>query len=432
MKKVLLLGSHFPPSNLASVHRVRLFEGNLRAFGWDPTVLAVHYEDYMEELDWDLAKLIPESARVEWVRAEVPTLGLGSVRVVGDVTLRSYRPLVRRATELVEREGFDFVHAFIPSFYGALVARAVHDRTGIPYGIDYIDPWVEPNAYPLGSKAWLAQRLARRLEPWAVRKASLITGVAEGYYEAVLDRNPHLRKAVTAAMPYGGDTADHQRVREMNVRPWLFEPDGRFRLLYAGALLPQAVEPLDRVFAAIAADREAYGDLELFFVGTGSSPDDAEGFQVRAIAERHGLWESVVREHPARIPYLAVLAHLEAASGVFIQGSTEPHYTPSKVYQGVLSEKPILAVLHQQSQACEVLRGTGAGTVLAFDGPQDLERIETTFRDVFATYRTFAEAFDPSTVDHDAFDEYSARNVTGLLAEALDAAVQRQPAATAG
>lgn len=423
MKKVLLVGSHFPPSNLASVHRVRLFEGNLRAFGWDPTVLAVHYEDYMEELDWDLARLIPERARVEWVRAEIPTLGLGSVRFVGDVTLRSFRPLVQRATELVEREGFDFVHAFIPSFYGALVARAVHDRTGVPYGIDYIDPWVEPNRYPIGSKAWLTQRLARQLEPWAVRKASLITGVAEGYYEAVLDRNPHLREAVTADMPYGGDTADHERVREMDVQPWLFEPDGRFRLIYAGALLPQAVEPLDRVFSAIAADREVYGDLELFFVGTGSSPDDTEGFQVRAIAERHGLWGSVVQEHPARIPYLAVLAHLEAASGVFIQGSTEAHYTPSKVYQGVLSEKPILAVLHQESQACNVLRSTGAGVVLAFDGPDGVDTIRSSFTEVFREYQAFAKSFDPSAVDHAAFGEYSAESVTRILAEAFDEAI---------
>ena len=431
MKKVLLIGSHFPPSNLASVHRVRLFEGNLRTFGWEPTVLAVHYEDYMEELDWDLAKLIPESARVEWVRAAIPTLDVGSTRLVGDVTLRSYRPLVRHATELVEREGFDFVHAFIPSFYGALVARAVHDQTGVPYGIDYIDPWVQPNRYPLGSKAWLTQRIARRMEPWAVRKASLITGVAEGYYEAVLDRNPHLREAVTAAMPYGGDTTDHQRVREMGVEPWLFEPDGRFRLLYAGALLPQAFEPLDRVFSAIAANREAYGNLELFFVGTGSSPDDAEGYQVRTIAERHGLWQSVVKEHPARIPYLDVLAHLEAASGVFIQGSTEPHYTPSKVYQGVLSEKPILAVLHQESQACDVLRQTGAGIVLAFDGRRGLGTIETTFTDTFRDFQAFASTFDPAVVDHTAFDAYSARSVTGLLADALDQAVQR-PVATGG
>jgi len=420
VKRILLVASHFPPSNLASVHRVRLFAGNLKAFGWDPIVLAVHYEDYIEELDWDLAKLIPDDVRVEWVRASTPALEIGSTRLVGDVSLRAYRPLIKRGVELVKSEGIDFVHALIPSFYGAPIARRIHDATGVPYGFDYIDPWVEAKPYPLGSKNWLSQQIARALEPWAVRKASLITGVAEGYYQAVLERNPELHTAVTAAMPYGGDVVDHQRLRDLDIQPWLFQKDGRFRLLYAGALLPQAVDPLDRVFAAIAKNRDAYGDLELFFVGTGSSPDDTEGYRIRQIAERHGLWKSVVQEHPARIPYLAVLAHLEAASGVFIQGSTEPHYTPSKVYQGVLSEKPVLAVLHQASTACSVIQETGAGKVLAFDGETDLDTIEDTFTDTFLSFRDFATSFDPSTVNHDAFDAYSARNVTGLLADALD------------
>lgn len=386
-------------------------------------MLTVHHEDYTEELDWNLAALVPDEVRVESVRASVRPVAVGRYRLVGDVVLRSFRSLLRRAIEIIDAEQIDLVYVLIPSFYGALLGRAIHERRGTPYGIDYIDPWVEPNAYPFGSKTWAAQRLARVLEPIAVRDATLITGVAEGYYEAVLDRNPQLQGAVTAAMPYGGEAADHRKVEEMGIEPWLFKRDGRFRLLYAGALLPQAVEPLRRVLRAIAEQPEAFGDLELFFVGTGSSPDDAEGYQVRPIAEEYGLWGTVVKEHPARISYLAVLAHLEAAEGVFILGSTEPHYTPSKVYQGVLSEKSILAVLHQASTASEVIRQTGAGRVLAFDGEDGLDTIEDGFADTFADFRAFADAFRPADVDRETFDEFSARNVTRTLAEALDQAV---------
>ena len=423
MKRILIIASHFPPSNLASVHRARLFAGNLSAFGWEPTVMAVHYDDYVEELDWDLAKLVPETTQIEWVRASVAPISIGATRLVGDVILRSYRPMVRRAVDVVKSQDIDFVYALIPSFYAALVARAVHDQTGVPYGIDYIDPWIEPNAYPIGSKTWYSQRLARILEPRAVQEASLITGVAEGYYADVLTRNPTLKSAVTASMPYGGDAVDHQRVRELGIEPWLFERDDRFRLLYAGALLPNAFDPLDRVFAAIAEHRDTFEGLELFFVGTGSSPDDTEGYRVREIAERHGLWQNVVKEHPARIPYLAVLAHLDAASGVFIQGSTEPHYTPSKVYQGVLSGKPVLAVLHQESTACKVIQSTGAGRVLTFDGESEVEQIKASFPSVYREFRAFASSFDPDTVDHAAFEAFSARNVTGILADALNQAV---------
>ncbi|MDT0632215.1 hypothetical protein RQM47_09250 [Rubrivirga sp. S365] len=423
MKRVLLISPHFPPSNLAAVHRARLFAQHLPAFGWEPIVLTVHHDDYTEELDWNLAELVPESVRVERVRADREPVRIGGRRLVGDVVLRSFRSLLRRAIEVVDAEPVDFVYVLIPSFYGALLGRAIHERRGVPYGIDYIDPWVEPNAYPLGSKMWTTQRLARVLEPVAVRDAALITGVAEGYYEAVLDRNPRLRRATTAAMPYGGEARDHREVEAMGIEPWLFERDGRFRLLYAGALLPQAVEPLHRVCRAIAARPDLFDDVELFFVGTGSSPDDAEGYQVRPVAEQYGLWGTVIKEHPARIPYLDVLAHLDATRGVFILGSTEPHYTPSKVYQGVLSERPVLAVLHQASTACDVIRGTGAGRVLAFDGEDGLDTIEDGFADAFADFRAFADTFRPADVDREAFEEFSARNVTRTLAEALDQAV---------
>lgn len=427
MKRVLLVSPHFPPSNLAAVHRARLFARHLPEFGWEPVVLTVHHDDYTEELDWNLAELVPESVRVERVRADLKPIDIGRVRLVGDVVLRSFRPLLRRAIEVVDRERVDFVHVLIPSFYGALIGRAVHRRRRVPYGIDYIDPWVEPNAYPLGSKAWATQRLARILEPVAVRDAALITGVAEGYYEAVLDRNPQLRRVPTVAMPYGGESRDHRKVAEVGIEPWLFERDGRFRLLYAGALLPNATGPLHSVCRAIAERRDEFADVELFFVGTGSSPDDAEGYRVRPVAEEYGLWGSVIKEHPARIPYLDVLAHLEAAQGVFILGSTEPHYTPSKVYQGVLSERPILAVLHEASTACEVVRRTGAGRVLAFDGEDGLSTIASEFADAFADYRAFAESFRREDVDVEAFQEFSARNVTRALAAALDMATSRGP-----
>ena len=422
MKRVLLVAPHFPPSNLAAVHRARLFAQHLPEFGWEPVVLTVHHEDYTEALDWNLAALVPDGLRVERVRARVGPVALGRRQLVGDVVLRSFGPLLRRALRVIDAEGVDFVYVMIPSFYGALLGRAIHERRGTPYGIDYIDPWVEPNEYPVGSKVWAAQRLARVLEPAAVRDASLITGVAEGYYEAVLERNPHLRRAVTAAMPYGGEGRDHRKVAELGVEPWMFQRDGRFRLLYAGALLPLAVEPLHRVFRAVAERPDLFGDVEFFFVGTGTAPNGGEG-RVRPIAEAYGLYGTVVREHPDRIPYLDVLAHLEAAQAVFVLGSTEPHYTPSKVYQGVLSERPVFAVLHEESTACEVLRQTGAGRVLAFDGEAGLGTIEETFVDRFTDFRAFADAFRPEDVDDEAFGAFSARSVTQTLAESLDEAV---------
>lgn len=408
------------------MHRSRLFAQHLPDFGWEPVVLTVHHDYYEEALDWDLAHLVPEDLQIERVGA-IPAEPIRKVGI-GDISLRGFVPLLRRILKVVDEQGIDFLYIPIPPFYVALLGRIVYHLRGVPYGIDYIDPWVFKwtEGFQPFSKHWISRRLADVLEPIAVKEASLITGVAEGYYSDVLDRNPHLQlQAVTAAMPYGGEAEDHDRVRGIDVRPHLIvgEP-GVLRFLYAGALLPLAFEPLRRVFKAIAEHRSLFDGVRFHFVGTGTSPDDPEGYNVRPIAEEYGLWGSVVTEHPARISYVEVLAHLEEVDAVFILGSTEPHYTPSKVYQGVLSQKPILAVLHEASTACDVIRDAGAGRVLGFAGEAGLDRIELEFPQAYADFLRFVDSFDPSHVDLVQFEKYSARNVTRLLAQALDEALE--------
>ena len=52
-KKVLIIATHFPPSNLAGIHRSRLFAQHLPSFGWTPIILTVdekYYEEYKQEI----------------------------------------------------------------------------------------------------------------------------------------------------------------------------------------------------------------------------------------------------------------------------------------------------------------------------------------------------------------------------------------------
>ncbi len=71
---------------------------------------------------------------------------------------------------------------------------------------------------------WFSTNVARFLEPIAVKKASLITGVAESYYKGVMERNPLLlHQAVVGAMPYGGEKTDHEKLSGLNIQPWLFK-----------------------------------------------------------------------------------------------------------------------------------------------------------------------------------------------------------------
>ena len=425
MKKILIIYPHFPPSNLAGVHRPRLFAQHLPTFGWEPTILTVHEDYYEESLDENLVKLLPANLRIEKVKA----VGLTKPRTIGDIGLRAFFQLYNKAKQLIKEESFDFLYIPIPSFYCALLGRWLHSSTVIPYGIDYIDPWVHsfPGSDKIMSRHWMSSKMAKILEPFAVKKASLITGVAPGYYEAVLERNPHLKtQAITGAMPYGGEALDHAGVAELGIEAYLFKKEpGIFTFVYAGAMLPRAYRVLEAIFKAMQQYKNDAEPIQFHFIGTGKTTDDPEGFNIKALAEQYGLWQSLVFEYPRRIPYLDVLLHLNAADAVFILGSTEAHYTPSKTYQAVLSGKAILAVLHEESTVAAVIEEAGAGTVLTFKGEEDLAKVQEDFLPTLLQFLNFVETFKASQVNQAIFEAYSAKNVTKQLADLLNQVMEK-------
>ena len=169
------------------------------------------------------------------------------------------------------------------------------------------------------------------------------------------------------------------RIKELKLKPYLFQKNKKLQFVYAGAMLPKAYGPLEAIFQAIAANNMQFSFVEFHFIGTGKTPGDENGFTVKPLAEKYGLWQQIIFEYPKRIPYLDVLVHLDTADAVFILGSSEPHYTPSKIYQAVLSKKPIFAVLHAKSTGVNIITGSRAGQVLDFDGENDIAIIEKTF-----------------------------------------------------
>lgn len=420
MKKILIIYPHFPPSNLAGVHRPRLFAQHLPEFGWQPVILTVHEKYYEEEPDYNLVKLLPEDLRIEKVHAYKIT----KPRIIGDIGLRAFFQLYKKAKQLIQKEKFDFLYISIPSFYCALLGRWLHATTGIKYGIDYVDPWVHPfpGSDKKFSRHWWSTKLAQLLEPVAVKRASLITGVAEGYYLPVLERNPQLKKtAITGAMPYGGEKRDIEILKELNLKPYLFsKKKDTIQLVYAGAMLPKAYQPLEAIFKAISKQRDEFKNVEFHFIGTGSRANDENSYNIKPLAEKYNLWQTNVYEYPKRIPYLDVLTHLSYADGIFILGSTEPHYTPSKSYQAILSGKPIFAILHEQSTAVQLLLSSEASRVLTFGNDTDLENLAENFNQSMKEFLCFKKNFDPNQINGSSFASFSALSVTDKLAKLLD------------
>jgi len=332
--------------------------------------------------------------------------------------------MYRKAKKIIKEEKIDFVYITIPSFYGALWGRWLHQSTGVAYGIDYIDPWVHefPGSNKLFSRHWWATKVSGFLEPIAVKKAALITGVAESYFEGVMQRNKNLQKnALFVSIPFGSEKRDHKKVKKFNLQPYLFKnkPE-KLQMVYAGAMLPKAYSLLEKIFLAFQNNPNIFENVEIHFIGTGKTPTDPKGYTIKPFAEKYGLWKKNIFEYPQRIPYLDVLVHLNAANAVFILGSTEPHYTPSKVYQAVLSGKPILAVLHSMSSAVEVLTKSGAGYVVDFANETECELKMQHFGNEYEQFLDFYRQYNPDKINMLEFEKYSAKNITETLVQALN------------
>jgi len=358
-----------------------------------------------------------------------PTMSTRPIRLVGDIGVRAFWGCYRVLASLAAQHEIDFVLITIPSNFLAPVGRLIHRRYGMPFGIDYQDPWINrwPGIDVPFSRAWGSYRLASLLEPWVVRGASLITGMAPGYVAGVLERNPDIaRSAVVACMPMGIAPEDYSLVRSLDRPPFLFQPgDGRFHMIYAGALLPAGIAVLESFLTGLSALKARAPDvasrLKVHFVGTGSSPDDPAGHQVQPRAQRMGVGD-IVEEHPQRIGYVDALNHLGQSDAVLVLGSTEAHYTPSKVFQAMLSRRPVFAMLHREITAVDMVRSKRAGRVLTLT-----QEALPAASDVADGLQSFMDdkSYDADAIDRAAFDAYSARQSTRALAEALDLAYER-------
>lgn len=383
--------------------------------------MSVDEKYYEEQPDPDFCKTFSDDFEVHRVGA----LPLTRPRMIGDIGLRAFFHLYFGALKLMRSRPIDFVWIPIPSFYCALLGRLLWHKTKIPYGIDYIDPWVRDIT---GRNDWrhkLSNKLARILEPIAVQKASLITGVSYEYYKPVLERNfkPKVTSPLTlhsspftishSPFPYGFDPNDHRLKLPYINYPW---PDkGVKPWIYAGAFLPNSRLFVVEMFEAIAELRkEGIWDeaVQMYFVGTGAYP----GESILDYAKDSGIAD-IVFEDRNRFPFLHVLNYLSAADTVMVIGSTEKHYTASKVYQALLSGRPVWAVFHEESSAVQVMKECKADHFLIeYKEGMYLQELRNAMKDSLLC-RLEQKEWNP---DLYALDKYSARESARKLAEAME------------
>jgi glycosyltransferase involved in cell wall biosynthesis len=428
MRRVLIIAPSFAPASNPPTQRVRFFARHLPANGWIPTVLSVDPRYYEEPADPDIGRLIPSELEV----VRTPALPAKWTRPigVGDLGMRAYFPMRQRLGELLQARRFDLLLIPGPPWHTFRLGPWARRRFGVPYVLDYIDPWVFSmggNERAWWTKGYWFRRMALMLEPRAAREASHIVAVSDGTNEGVRRSYPDLPPDMFTGIPYGFEPSDLDALRARpRANPYWDGTDGKRHLVYVGAMLPNGYETLRALFRALAVIRERhpvfYERTRLHFFGTTYDPK-APTKLVEPVARELGVGD-IVDERPARVPYLDALNILTQADGVLALGSSERHYTASKIFPNIFSRRPVFAVYHEASSVCDVMREAQAGVLVTYG---DVLRAESRVAEIAdALERLVApETYDPARVHWDAFAEYSAAHMTRRLTRQLDGVVER-------
>jgi hypothetical protein len=412
MKQVVIVAPSFAPASNPPTQRVRFFAAHLPELGWRPTVLSVDPRYYEESLDPEIDALLPPGLEVirtpAWPAAITRRIG------IGDLGIRAYWPM-RRA---LERMRPDLVFIPGPPWHTFLLGAMMRDAYDIPYVLDYIDPWVS-SAGAGGrwwSKAFWYRQVALALEPRAVRGAAHITAVSDGTNEGVRARYPWLPADRCTGIPYGIEPADFEALRQRPRAQGLWPAgDGNVHLVSVGAMLPNGYETLRALFSALRLLGPTR--LRLHFVGTTYEPVPRTPL-VEPVAREMGVGD-IVTEHPARVPYLDALNLLVSADGILALGSTESHYTASKIFPSIFARRPLLAIYHEASSVCDVVRRSRGGTLVTYS---DTERADARVGAIADALRGM-NTYDAAAVQWDVFEAYTARRMTERLAAVFDRCV---------
>jgi hypothetical protein len=379
---LLLVCPRFPPSSAADAQRLRMLLPHLAAQDCSAELLAVDPACCHNPLDPWQADHLPPELPVHRVRglhrrwARLPGLG--------GIDARCHRALAHAGSRLLRTRRFDLAYFSTTEFGSFRLGPLWRRRHGLPFVLDFQDPWVNdyyrdhPAVIPPGGrlKYAVANRLSRFHEPRVLRQAAGLTAVSAAYQEQLARRYPFAAAIPSLLLPFPGAPEDFRHLPAPGTAPGSaplpFDPhDGRIHWVSIGRGGADLHTALAGLFTALArhAPAELRRRLRLHFLGTSYAAAGSGQASIAPLAARYGLAD-LVEERTDRLPLSLTLATLQAADALLVIGSDDPAYTASKLYPYLLARRPLLALAHRQSSVVDLIERCGGGVVVPFDSAE--------------------------------------------------------------
>ncbi len=343
-------------------------------------MLAVDSANVVGPVDPWLAENLP---------ADVPVHRVNAWRMKGwglnGLTQRSFWPLYRKGGELLATGRFDLVFFSTTEFALHVMGPLWQRRYGVPFCMDYQDPWVNdyyrkhPAVVPPGGhlKYAIADRMNRVMQPFVVRHCAGFMAVSQAYLtELELRHGSAVTGKPMLVKPFPAEPAELDALRasaelattEQAHKVWRYIGRG-------GPDMAKAASAFFRAWRQAVVDEGVALDMAFF---------EANGTSYAAAGHGEKTFEplvagtelaSQVRENPDRLGYSDMLRALLHSDALVVFGSDDPAYTASKIYPYLLAGKPLLAIFHENSSVVQLMREVGGGVCVTFNERTTLEEL---------------------------------------------------------
>ncbi|KAF0096309.1 MAG: hypothetical protein E1N59_276 [Puniceicoccaceae bacterium 5H] len=238
MQNLLLISYYFPPRGGSGVQRPSKFARYLPGHGYHPIVLTCDDGSITNTRDSSLLQELPD-ADIQRVPGREGLVKKMSQLHLGPLTTLTLRPdaqilwkkaAVREALKLAKKQRIDAIFSTVQPFASALVGLELKKRLGVPWILDYRDPWTNSTSLIWPSKWHYEQE--REMERRCLAQADRALVVTPGMRDSLAKAFPEYAHKIRI-IRNGFDPEDFKGI-DTDQRV----DDGTFRIAYAGRLYP--------------------------------------------------------------------------------------------------------------------------------------------------------------------------------------------------
>jgi len=427
VKKVLIITYYWPPAGGSAVYRWLKFSKYLREFGWEPVVYTAENGEY-SELDPANEKDIPEGLTILkqpiWEPYQLYKRFIGQKKTekvnVGFLTEKKkpamaerisvwirgnffipdarcfwIKPSVNYLSKWLVKNHVDAIISSGPPHSMHLIAIELKKRHNLPWIADFRDPWTKIDFYNDLYLSGFADRKHHRLEKQVVLNADYVITVGNQMKEEF----KALGAKRVAVITNGFDTAD--KVEEH------IDMDNKFTLSHFGTV-NKARNPdlLWQVLCdLVKVDNDFAANLEIKFVGRLDQ-------LVRDSITKYQLGNYITKID--FLPHRDVL-RMQRQSQVLLLLINQTHNAggilTGKFFEYLAAERPILAIGPTTGDVADILKESGAGSIVDFNDYDALKNLMLKYYNLYKNNQ-----LSVNTTGINRFSRYElTRSLSGIL-----------------